>query len=83
MKRIILYTFVFLFLFGCSISWEKSNDRSYDNVQLSDSLEQKISNDTKGYSDDQIIEYSINLTADELRFSKINDITTVQQKLEK
>ncbi len=75
MKRIILYTFVFLLLFGCSISWEKSNDRSYDNVQLSNSLKQKISNDTKGYSDDQIIEYSINLTADELRFSKINDIS--------
>ena len=74
MKRIILYTFVFLLLISCSISWEKSNDRFYDNVQLSNSLKYKISRDTKGYTDAQIIKYSLDLTADELRFSKQNDV---------
>ena len=70
MKRIILYTIVFLLLFSCSISWEKTNDRPIENVQLSNPLKHKISRDTKGYTDAQIIEYGINLTADELRFSK-------------
>lgn len=76
MKRIILYTIVFLLLFSCSISWEKTNDRPIENVQLSNPLKHKISRDTKGYTDAQIIEYSINLTADELRFSKQNDISS-------
>ena len=74
MKRVIIIGLAILLSALFTTKWEKSYERAGECIQLSETLKSKIKADTKGYTDTQIIEYSLNLTAEQLRFAKENNI---------
>lgn len=78
-KKLLKYAFatviiIVLLRFLFSFELVKTVDRGGDGFPLSAELKEQIANDTKGFTEDEIITYSTKQTAKMLRFTKTNDI---------
>ena len=54
------------------ISFVKTNDRGSSLVYFPEELKERIKSETVGYSDEDIVKYSLDLTAELLRFTRVN-----------
>ena len=54
------------------ISFVKTNDRGATHNYFPEELKRRIKAETAGYSDEEIVKYSLNLTAELLRFTRVN-----------
>ena len=78
-KKLLKYTFVtvviiVLLRFLFSFELVKTSDRGGYAHPLSADMKEQIANDTKGFTEEEIIKYSTKQTAKMLRFTKTNDI---------
>lgn len=78
-KKLLKYAFVavcvvVLLRFLLSFELMKTANRDGGDYPLSTSMKEQIVNDTKGFSEEEIITYSTKRTAKMLRFTKTNDI---------
>lgn len=70
---LLLLTASFMLFLLLSMKLMRTSERIYDN-SLSLSLKEKVTEETKGMDMEQIIDYSLSLTASKLRFAVKNDI---------
>ena len=56
------------------ISFVKTSDRGATHDYFPEELRGRIKSETAGYSDDEIVKYSLNLTAELLRFTRVNSL---------
>ena len=78
-KKLLRYTFVTVIIivllrFLFSFELVKTADRGGYVHPLSADMKEQIANDTKGFTEEEIITYSTKQTAKMLRFTKTNDI---------
>ena len=71
--RIKFATIIIMLFILCSFTLVKTHDRA-KSYSLPLALKSQIANETKGMTEKQIIDYSLNLTAKKLKFAEKNDI---------